>query len=374
MGDNPFEEPPAHNQRLLNIGGSRSYGGSGGYQPKEVFGDAYVDGESGTEAFKPELQFQTFQHTSQPQSRGTISNPSTGNSNSGGGAIIQPEESSVVDFGEDTGRQPLQGSSGGEGNPPSGGNEPPPDTPVETGSAKFWTIQFYRPLFNVDTTQVLQRIFRSLTPFRFGFIETARSNPDFYGPFWIATTLIFVLAIFGNLSNVISHETQSTSISPTPIPTPSQNSSYDFGYELEGYGATDTNTTSNTLLPNFFMIVVGSGVFYGYTIVIPLILWGIFKYLSVPVKLLEIVCIYGYALFIFIPVSLLCVIPNEILQWVLTFFASGWSGFFLVSNLFVTVKDIALKRGLVIMLGIGALHLGLGLTYKLYFFKYALGN
>eukprot|EP00026_Physarum_polycephalum_P011054 Phypoly_transcript_11249.p1 GENE.Phypoly_transcript_11249~~Phypoly_transcript_11249.p1 ORF type:complete len:360 (+),score=44.55 Phypoly_transcript_11249:100-1179(+) len=357
MSDNPFEEPSSsHNQRLLNTGGSRSYGGSGGYQPKEVFGDAYIE-EGNNEAFKPELQFQTFQHSSQPPSnRGTISS----SGGSGGGAIIQPDQSAVVDF-EDTSKQPLQGmGGGGEGNPPSG--TAPPEVPADTPSSKFWTIQFYRPLFNVDTVQVIQRIFRSLTPFRFGFIETARSNPDFYGPFWIATTLIFVLAIFGNLSKVIDTWFHGHNGVPTPAPADPTASPT----------APPKADPTNDLLPNFFMIIVGSCVFYGYTVIIPLILWGIFKYLSVPVKLLEIICIYGYALFIFIPVSLVCVIPIPEMQWALTIFAAGWSGFFLVSNLFVTVKDIALKRGLIIMLGVGALHVALGLTYKLYFFKYAL--
>lgn len=72
--------------------------------------------------------------------------------------------------------------------------------------------------------------------------------------------------------------------------------------------------------------------------------------MQVPVKVLEVICIYGYTLFVFIPVSfcLPFLAFSEIAQWVVIMAACGWSGFFLVSNLLVTVKDIAFKRGLLV--------------------------
>lgn len=54
---------------------------------------------------------------------------------------------------------------------------------------------------------------------------------------------------------------------------------------------------------NFNLVTVGAATIYGYTIVIPIILWGVLKYLTVPVSLLDTICIYGYALFVYIPVS-----------------------------------------------------------------------
>ncbi len=90
-----------------------------------------------------------------------------------------------MDFGEGSGDggAPLAASGdGGSGVPPASPEAPPP---ADTANAKFWTIQYYRFLFNVDTTQVLQRILRSVTPFRFGFIETAKGNPDLYVCYFI---------------------------------------------------------------------------------------------------------------------------------------------------------------------------------------------
>jgi hypothetical protein len=50
-------------------------------------------------------------------------------------------------------------------------------------------------------------------------------------------------------------------------------------------------------------VTVGAGTIYGYVGLAPIILWAIFKWLEVPVTLLQNVCIYGYSLFVFLPVS-----------------------------------------------------------------------
>ena len=86
---------------------------------------------------------------------------------------------------------------------------PPPDLepgleaqrPLASGGG-FWTIKYYQPLFDVDTVQVLNRIKGSLLPRPKGaFFELVAANPDLYGPFWISTTLIFAMAITGNLAS-----------------------------------------------------------------------------------------------------------------------------------------------------------------------------
>ena len=37
-------------------------------------------------------------------------------------------------------------------------------------------------------------------PWKNTFVEKVSGNPDFYGPFWILTTIIFLLSSTGNLS------------------------------------------------------------------------------------------------------------------------------------------------------------------------------
>jgi len=87
----------------------------------------------------------------------------------------------------------------------TGGFSDPSAAAVPTGSAAFWTITYYQPLFDVDTVQVLNRVKGSLLPRpRGAFFELIAANPDLYGPFWVATTLIFAMAITGNLASYLA--------------------------------------------------------------------------------------------------------------------------------------------------------------------------
>jgi hypothetical protein len=47
---------------------------------------------------------------------------------------------------------------------------------------------------------VVERIKMNFMPFKKDFIEKIKENPDVYGPFWILTTIIFLLGSTGNLS------------------------------------------------------------------------------------------------------------------------------------------------------------------------------
>uniref|UniRef100_A0A671P8C3 Protein YIPF n=1 Tax=Sinocyclocheilus anshuiensis TaxID=1608454 RepID=A0A671P8C3_9TELE len=72
-------------------------------------------------------------------------------------------------------------------------------------SAPFWTFEYYQTLFDVDSHQVKNRIVGSMLPWPGkNFAEVyLRSKPDLYGPFWICATLIFAIAISGNISSFL---------------------------------------------------------------------------------------------------------------------------------------------------------------------------
>uniref|UniRef100_A0A8B9GTJ7 Yip1 domain family, member 2 n=1 Tax=Astyanax mexicanus TaxID=7994 RepID=A0A8B9GTJ7_ASTMX len=76
----------------------------------------------------------------------------------------------------------------------------------EKQSGGFWTFEYYQSFFNVDTMQVLDRIKASVMPLpgRNFVKHHIRNNPDLYGPFWICATLVFSVAISGNLSTFLS--------------------------------------------------------------------------------------------------------------------------------------------------------------------------
>lgn len=52
------------------------------------------------------------------------------------------------------------------------------DEPQQTGWFRNFTIAAYRPYFDVDTSDVLERIKDSLFPFRGSFNEKTANNPD----------------------------------------------------------------------------------------------------------------------------------------------------------------------------------------------------
>ena len=61
-------------------------------------------------------------------------------------------------------------------------------------------FSFIRPYFKVTFNDVKSRIIKSFLPINNSFFDIAIEHPDLYGPFWIYTTLIYVIAAGGALS------------------------------------------------------------------------------------------------------------------------------------------------------------------------------
>eukprot|EP01119_Soliformovum_irregulare_P025231 TRINITY_DN928_c0_g1_i2.p1 TRINITY_DN928_c0_g1~~TRINITY_DN928_c0_g1_i2.p1 ORF type:complete len:297 (+),score=69.56 TRINITY_DN928_c0_g1_i2:1046-1936(+) len=205
--------------------------------------------------------------------------------------------------------------------------------------AKFYQIEYYQFLFDIDTKQVGQRIARSLIPYPATFLELVKSNPDIYGPFWIATTLVFILAVAGNTSSYLKS-----------------------AFRGQDEGGLNWEYDAQRLS-------VATGVIYGYLFFIPLALWAYLRFwCKIPIRFIEIIALYGYSFFVYIPVSILCIIPYVITQWLFIALAGVISTSFLLVNFFPLIKDSHLKKGLILILIMGALHVGFALTCRLYFF------
>jgi hypothetical protein len=67
----------------------------------------------------------------------------------------------------------------------------------------LWTLSFYAQFFDVDTSSVLSRCWAALYP-RANFLDVLEGNPDLYGPFWIATTVVFILFLGGTISQYLA--------------------------------------------------------------------------------------------------------------------------------------------------------------------------
>ena len=71
-----------------------------------------------------------------------------------------------------------------------------------TGITRFCKQKYYEEYFKVSEKNVIERVLAAvLPPFNDEFIELIRPNPDFYGPFWILTTIVFLLGMVGNFAN-----------------------------------------------------------------------------------------------------------------------------------------------------------------------------
>lgn len=97
-------------------------------------------------------------------------------------------------------------SSGARKIPGASSGLPPPAT-ASSGSSKrlLWTLGFYAQFFDVDTNAVLARCWAAMYP-RANFLDVLEGNPDLYGPFWIATTVVFILFLGGTINKYLHVE------------------------------------------------------------------------------------------------------------------------------------------------------------------------
>ena len=112
---------------------------------------------------------------------------------------------SIDDVDEET---PKQGSSAG-----SQRGDQVPRTGLGAVCACF-SVEYYRPYFNVDTKDVAKRMLLTFYPPQTpSFSEMTAENPDLYGPIWIAATLVFLLGAMSNFAKWASFKPEdSTSI------------------------------------------------------------------------------------------------------------------------------------------------------------------
>jgi hypothetical protein len=207
-------------------------------------------------------------------------------------------------------------------------------------SLSFWTLEYYKQFFDVDTKQVVERIVWSMIP-RPGVSylqHYIKPKPDLYGPFWICVTLVFTVAISGNLANYL----QVASIG-----------SYHWKYD-------------------FHAVTYAATAIFSYAWLVPIALWGILKWCGgqeTRLSFLEILCVYGYSLSIYVPVSVLWVIQIEWLRWMLVAVGAALSGLVLLTTAWPAVQSA--KRCIILGAVLG-LHLLLAAGFMLYFFHTAL--
>ncbi|KAI6132844.1 hypothetical protein EV401DRAFT_1848953 [Pisolithus croceorrhizus] len=212
------------------------------------------------------------------------------------------------------------------------------DVPSRKTPAGFWSVEFYQPYFDVDTITVLQRCYTTLLPWSSSYLSTFSGGVDLYGTFWVPTTLILALFMSSSLAASIA----------SYLSAPG--SEYDYDFALLGLATT---------------------IVYAYAFGLPIALWLVLRYLGVGEwSIADALGVWGYGLFVWIPVSILCVIPNWIVRWVLVGIAFGLSGYFLVANVYPILASADAKATRLLIVLVAALHAALALTFKIIFFSY----
>lgn len=195
----------------------------------------------------------------------------------------------------------------------------------------------------MNTTDVVDRIVGSVIPNRTYLLgRSQKTKPDLYGPFWISVTLVFTIAISGNVANYLQHA----------------NTNYHWKY-------------------NFHLVSYAATAICIYVTVVPAALWGLLKWSSDITDLdgledgrtpsaLQLICVYGYSLFIYIPISVLLSIQVNWFQWMLVIIAAFLSGSVLLLTLLPPLR--LSRHKLLLIIGIIACHSLLAVGFLLYFF------
>ncbi|TFK75583.1 Yip1-domain-containing protein [Pluteus cervinus] len=205
-------------------------------------------------------------------------------------------------------------------------------------SSGFWTLEYYQQYFDVDTITVVERCYGTLNVMAPDFIGAHLSPLDLYGPFWTLTTLIFTLFLSSSLAASIS----------AYLSAPGQEYDYDFR-----------------------LLSIAVSLVYAWGIGVPVLFWLGLRYIGLGEwGVLEAVALWGYGQFVWIPVSILCVIPVSLLRWLLVLVAASVSGVFLVRNVNNTLRAAEAKTTPLILAFIVAINLGIALTFKIIFFSY----
>ena len=192
-------------------------------------------------------------------------------------------------------------------------------------------MTFLQSYFNIETDDIIKRLLSSLIPCNKNFIHLVEKNPDLYGPFWIYTTLIFIVASAGSLTKYIH------------------------GAEEEDY--------FQKFIPMAMAII------YGIGFVLPLIVKALMQVFGSETSFVLVLCIYAYSFTVYAPIFILC-IPYEKLQWILLFYAVLSSTCFLLLNFWTELSKYVDNRKYFILAVIGIFQLSLFFVFKLQFFAH----
>mmetsp|Transcript_7997 Transcript_7997/g.17285 ORF Transcript_7997/g.17285 Transcript_7997/m.17285 type:complete len:347 (+) Transcript_7997:100-1140(+) len=242
---------------------------------------------------------------------------------------------------------PAGGAPGGATNAPGGGGASDFFSGLtslggggEAAAANTgWIIGLLQKLFDVSTVDVTARLRMALVPFpppTEAAKQELKEKPDFYGPFWVATTAVLFMAATGNFARLL--------------------------------GGADPKTFN----ADFSLVSLAAGLIYGFLIAVPVVA-RISLLLSseevANVDLYQMICICGYSLTPTIPVSLICLIPLEFLRWLAVLAGLAMSLMFLRAHLLAGIHVTTTWLKWTLIVAPCAMPVVIYLWYRIHFFN-----
>ena len=195
----------------------------------------------------------------------------------------------------------------------------------------FCCLTIFKKYFQITSNDFILRFINSFIPFNNKFGNLIKNNPDLYGPIWIYTSLILLISATGSLTRTIQ------------------------GHNNK----------------NFFQefIPIAGTIIYCVGFGLPILITFLMKIFGITLGFVHVICTYGYSFSIFLPMSILCVIQINAIQWVALIYAVFSSTSLLVVNYYKLMGDFSKNKKFSIIIIVLLAQIGLLLFFKLYFFK-----
>ena len=195
----------------------------------------------------------------------------------------------------------------------------------------FCCLTIFKKYFQITSDDFIFRFINSFIPFNNKFVNLIKNNPDLYGPIWIYTSLILLISSTGSL----------------------------------------TRTLQGNNNKNFFQefVPIAGIIIYSVGFGLPILISLLMKIFGVSLGIVHVICTYGYSFSIFLPISIICVIQVNALQWIALLYAVFSSTSLLVVNYYKLMGEFSRNKKFLIIGIVLLAQIGLLLFFKLYFFR-----
>ena len=192
-------------------------------------------------------------------------------------------------------------------------------------------LNWLKRYFKITSKDFITRIIQSLIPFNSKFYDLISNNPDFYGPFWIYTLFTVLVSGCGALTRTIQ-------------------------------GKRDLNFYQQ-FMPTAALLIYFIGFF------VPIFITLLSKLFGSKLNVAPVICVYGYSYTVFLPITIICSIPSQLLQWLLLAYALISSSSLVIMSIGKSLSEITKGKKIAIIIIIIIFQFILFCVLKFYFFK-----